>query len=63
MDSCMHGLVQLLNSRSDDVVAQAVLVLKQLLQMPYYTSNETPVTTDALGYESNDPSLALFGNN
>lgn len=50
MDSCMHGLVQLLNSRSDDVVAQAVLVLKKLLQMPYYTSNEVAPTTDTLGY-------------
>jgi hypothetical protein len=49
MDSCMHGLVQLLNSRSDEVVAQAVLVLKQLLQMPYYSNDAAP-TTDALGY-------------
>lgn len=32
----MQGLMQLLNHRSDAVVAQAVLVLKQLLQMPYY---------------------------
>jgi AP-3 complex subunit beta len=54
MDSCMHGLVQLLNSRSDDVVAQSVLVLKQLLQMPYYTSNEVAPTTDALGLSSDN---------
>jgi vesicle coat complex subunit len=40
MESCMQGLMQLLNHRSDAVVAQAVLVLKQLLQMPYYQGTD-----------------------